>query len=151
MEIYQAISGPVESFSIVRNSSPESSRLRVVEVREWTKKFTTRRKKMKERTLNQTWILSLRMWRSIAAIKAKGSRKQVFTLKRQWLRKNGIIVKGDHDCFFCEYNNREDVCENCPGKLVDYDFSCQREKYQHTRKPAAFYKELLRLNRIRKA
>ena len=105
---------------------------------------------MKKRTLNQTWILCLRMWRWIAAIKAKGSRRWVTTLKRQWLRENGIRIKGDHDCFFCEYNNREDVCVNCPGRLVDYDFSCHREVYEYFKRPVPFYKELLRLNRIRK-
>ena len=105
---------------------------------------------MKKRTLNQTWTLCLRMWRWIAAMKAGGSRKWISTLKTQWLRENKVRIEGDHDCFFCEYNNMRNHCRNCPGKLVDFDFSCQDKAYQYSQKPIAFYKELLRLNRIRK-
>ncbi len=106
---------------------------------------------MKKRTLNQTWVLCLRMWRSISKAKAGKSRKFVSTLKRQWLREAGIKIKGDSDCFFCEHTYHEDSCRRCPGRLVDFSFSCHRESYHYVVKPVEFYKELLRLNRIRKA
>ena len=106
---------------------------------------------MKKRTLNQTWTLCLRMWRWIIKMKAEGSRKWIFTLKKQWLRENRIKIVGDHDCFFCEFN--DDVnnrCERCPGTLVNSNFSCCNLMYHYAHESAAFYKELLRLNRIRK-
>lgn len=104
---------------------------------------------MKKRTLNQTWVLCLRMWRWIAKEKAKKSRKYVATLKRQWFRENGFTKwEVESDCFFCGYTQ---FCCNCPGKLVDPTFDCNEDNYCYDSKPVAFYKELLRLNRIRKA
>ncbi len=105
----------------------------------------------KKRTLNQTWVLCLRMWRWISKMKAEKSRKWVTTLKTQWLREAGIKIKGDSDCFFCEYIIKMDSCHTCPGRLVDPSFSCHREAYHYQREPIAFYKKLLHLNRIRKA
>lgn len=106
---------------------------------------------MKKRTLNQTWILCLRMWRWIVKMKAKHPRRWVSTLKKQWLRENRIKIVGNHNCFFCEFINDNIGCGECPARLIDISFSCHRIGYHHIRKPAAFYKELLRLNRIRKA
>ena len=105
---------------------------------------------MKERTLNQTWILCLRMWRWITKTKAENPRRWISTLKRQWLHENQIKIVGDHDCFFCEWIDDGSSCARCPGRLIDFNFNCHREAYHYVRKPAAFYKELLRLNRIRK-
>lgn len=103
----------------------------------------------KERTLNQTWILCLRMWRSIAKAKTANPRKWVSTLKRRWLYDNGFtVLKGD--CFFCDNIKEEPGCVECPGKLVDPSFNCCNLMYHYKRQPVAFYKELLRLNRIRK-
>ncbi len=91
------------------------------------------------------------MWRSIAKAKTKNPRKWVSVLKRKWLYDNGFTnLKGD--CFFCDYEARKDRgCDLCPGKLVDPSFNCCTDEYHYKRKPITFYKELLRLNRIRKA
>ena len=103
---------------------------------------------MKKRTLNQTWILCLRMWRSISKAKTANPRLWVSTLKRRWLHDNGFKnLVGD--CFFCEETKGRRHCEGCPGKLVG-SFNCCRDVYHYRHKPVAFYKELLRLNRIRK-
>ena len=101
---------------------------------------------MKKRTLNQTWVLCLRMWRSIAKEWREGT--DVFILKVEWIRKNGFRpheVGGN--CFFCDYT---ESCSTCPGKLVDDSFHCESPEYHYERNPIAFYAELLRLNRIRK-
>jgi len=107
---------------------------------------------MKKRTLNQTWTLCLRMWRSISKAKMANPRLWVSALKRRWLHDNGFKnLKGD--CFFCEFKKEKRGCFGCPGKLVDTDtgFNCCTGSYHYRYKPVAFYKELLRLNRIRKA
>ena len=111
---------------------------------------------MKKRTLNQTWILCLQMWRWIA--KVWDVEKNVGELKIQWLREHGFpsnLSDGIYNsCFFCEYNVKRKhglACRNCPGVLVNKYFTCGNEAYNYETNPAGFYKELLRLNRIRKA
>jgi hypothetical protein len=104
---------------------------------------------MKKRTLNQTWTLCLRMWRNIA--KKWGKRKSVSRQKRLWLMHNGFEkYEINADCFFCDYDKRYNRgCRSCPGRLVDFNFNCNNEP-SFCENPPAFYKELLRLNRIRK-
>ncbi len=104
---------------------------------------------MKKLTLNETWILCLRMWRSIAKAKTANPRKWVSTFKQRWLSDNGFKnLKGD--CFFCDYIGEDPGCDLCPGRLVDPSFNCCTDEYHYGHKPTTFYKELLRLNRIRK-
>ena len=106
---------------------------------------------MKKRTLNQTWTLCLRMWRWIAK-EWPTTLKSISTLKSRWLSKNGFGGENiDHNCFFCDYNGNRIECRSCPGKLVNRRFGCANDAYYYLKKPGAFYKELLRLNRIRKA
>lgn len=102
-------------------------------------------KKMKKRTLNQTWILCLRMFRWI--IKQENVEERIGTLKYQWISDNGFGYVPAH-CFFCDFGKGS--CRKCPGKLVDPNFQCTAPDYHYSLKPKAFYKELLRLNRIRK-
>ena len=98
-------------------------------------------------TLNQTWVLCLRMWQWIAKEWEKGN--SVDKMKERWLEKNGYDIDIVLDCFFCDYANGN--CKKCPGVLVDPKFFCHNDsKYHYYYKPKAFYKELLRLNRIRK-
>lgn len=107
---------------------------------------------MKKRTLNQTWILCLRMWRHIAKVWTAG--EKVERLKTKWLTENGFVnmdVDMPSGCFFCKYAEAISGCAECPGRLVDLSFSCYRESYSFEHNPPAFYRELLRLNRIRKA
>lgn len=105
---------------------------------------------MKKRTLNQTWTLCLRMWRWVAKAKTENSKKQVSILKLRWLYDNGFrnLKNG---CFFCDFIRETRSCGGCPGKLVDASFNCCTDAYYYRLKPVLFYKELLRLNRIRKA
>lgn len=108
-------------------------------------------KNKKERTLNQTWVLCLRMWRWIAKVwqTPRYRRYGVCDLKKTWLRKNRFRYL-QNDCFFCEFD-RGFSCSSCPGKLIVLDFNCCDDEYDYEEKPVEFYKELLRLNRIRKA
>lgn len=106
---------------------------------------------MKKRTLNQTWVLCLRMWRWVSKEWAKDKRRSVNKLKRTWLKENGFgKVKIISDCFFCDFKPSENGCPDCPGKLADPSFSCCRQSHHYNHKPVEFYAELLRLNRIRK-
>lgn len=101
---------------------------------------------MKKRTLNQTWVLCLLMWRWIAANWKEGDDVEI--LKAKWLYDNGFLdLEGN--CFFCEWDSGCS-CRRCPGKLVDFIFICDKPDYCYYKKPKDFYKELLRLNRIRK-
>ena len=105
---------------------------------------------MRKRTLNQTWVLCLRMWRWISK-EWKKEEREVGNLKILWLKENKISMGGAL-CFFCDYTDTINLsCSSCPGRLVDSSFSCFRQKYNFEDNPVAFYKELLRLNRIRKA
>ena len=105
---------------------------------------------MKKRTLNQTWTLCLRMWRSISKKWAEGD--NIYDAKRKWLIENRFFPSElESHCFFCDYNIRFYDCRGCPGQLVNKSFTCENADYNYETNPPAFYKELLRLNRIRKA
>lgn len=119
-------------------------------------------KNKKNLTLNQTWTLCLRMWRWIAKVlqTPRYRRYDVCQLKGIWFRKNGFNPKmNPTTCFFCNYainycgsdEGVFDFCDACPGHLVDQKFTCSDRYYCYRYKPVKFYKELLRLNRIRKA
>jgi hypothetical protein len=92
------------------------------------------------------------MWRWIAA--NWENMASISLLKSQWLSENGFLSI-TWDCFFCEWAfSKEDnnvTCENCPGALVDKNFRCINDEFYWREKPEEFYRELLRLNRIRKA
>ena len=123
---------------------------------------------MKKLTLNQTWVLCLRMWKWIASVWKKGD--DVNDLKREWLTKNGYKANGIfiwNDCFFCEWAvlqrpSKKDYpkdekhfvkgsgCRNCPGRKINRRFNCDCAKYDYRYNPVSFYAEILRLNRIRK-
>lgn len=104
-------------------------------------------------TLNQTWVICLRMWRWIAKNWKPGN--SVRYLKRKWLYNNGFKNKKYRpakNCFFCDYNKRrsDGTCENCPAVLVDSKFHCSNIDYSYDNRPKEFYQKLLELNRIRK-
>ena len=109
---------------------------------------------MKKRTLNQTWVLCLRMWRWIAKVwqTPRYRRYDVYELKKIWLEKSGFrnsSMRGS--CFFCDYKKDNGCCsEACPGAVVFSGFNCCNYNYHYGDRPVAFYAELLRLNRIRK-
>ena len=108
----------------------------------------------KELTLNQTWTLCLRMWRWIAKVwqTPRYKRYNVEELKEIWLKKNGYKPDGlFRGCFFCDYRGILNSCQGCcPGNIVDRYFHCCSDSYLYSVYPVGFYKELLRLNRIRK-
>lgn len=108
----------------------------------------------KKLTLNQTWTQCLRMWQWIAEVwqTPRYRRYYVSELKKIWLRKNGFYSYQLRDnCFFCEYKGASLCRIACPGALVNPNFSCDHYAYNYINNPVEFYKELLRLNRIRKA
>ena len=105
-------------------------------------------------TLNQTWTLCLRMWKWIKKVWQTESYEgmSVHKLKRIWLADNGFDPNAiTAHCFFCDYRGPFRCHENCPGAMVDSEFSCSDSSYDYETNPAGFYRELLRLNRIRKA
>jgi len=113
---------------------------------------------MKKRTLNQTWVLCLRMWRAAAKElvgKIINDYDTIDRFKRRWMEENGFgSEKIKSNCFFCDYvgkdENGDPDCTTCPGALVDPYFDCCDDEYYFRYYPQKFYEELLRLNRIRK-
>jgi len=89
------------------------------------------------------------MWRQIA--KEWDGTIKVGYLKKKWLKENGFDTRSlTAGCFFCDYTKHGIGCEACPGRLVDFDFNCEDNAYHFFRRPVEFYRELLRLNKIRK-
>ncbi len=102
----------------------------------------------KKLSLDETWNLTLEMWKWIVEQLFLFDQSTYF-LKREWLTDNNynpVELRGV--CFFCEYDTTR-VCKNCPGRLVDKTFRCQHPDYHFSRKPEAFYKKLIQLNRKR--
>ena len=110
---------------------------------------------MKKRTLNQTWTLCLRMWKWIKKVWQTEGYKgmSVHKLKYIWLADNGFdSTTISAHCFFCDYKDGAGYCHvNCPAAMVDPEFDCADSSYDYETNPVEFYRELLRLNRIRKA
>lgn len=105
---------------------------------------------MKKLTLAKTWSECLKMWKWVAAQSNK-TRKDVGALKRKWLKVHSSMCPSAN-CFFCEYVEQggSTDCKGCPGKLVSKRFSCMNKTYDYERRPKAFYKKLVELNKKRK-
>lgn len=114
--------------------------------------WRVRELKMKRLTLNETWVLCLRMWKWIAEQRKKERRTGVEGLKALWLKKHGYKDDEiDNDCFFCEYACQKQGCLNsCPGYKVDSEFTCDNAEYSYCKHPIKFYTKLVELNKKRK-
>ena len=103
-------------------------------------------------TLEETWRLCLSMWRWIAKEKRAGNKREVESLKMEWLDNHGYDEDGLWcDCFFCDYAyyRKEDMCGSCPVRMVDKNFDCHKEDYNYEKKPVKFYNKLVALNKKR--
>ena len=109
---------------------------------------------MRNLSLDETWDYTKRIWKWVAFQKeVLKDERDVEALKQIWLEENapefvGITVS----CFFCESQIDSGSCsDNCPGKLVDTEFTCYNPAYNYRDHPGAFYREILRLDAIRTA
>lgn len=100
--------------------------------------------------LDKTWKLCLEMWAWIKKQIEAGSRLSVGDLKDKWAKDNGFENIW-LSCFFCAYAYKEGAtdCNNCPGHLIDPDFSCGNDEYHYKLKSLAFCQKLLELDKIR--
>ena len=113
---------------------------------------------MKRLNLDETWKLCLQVHRHIAKKIKENSRLDAYDLKNTWLVGHKKYKWIHHGCFFCEYtyqhfgvDNHNGIDCKCPAKKIDKTFDCFTEAYRYNRRPVAFYKELVRLNKIRLA
>lgn len=117
--------------------------------------------KTKKLTLDETWVLCLRMWKWIAKQVRVDSKLDVEKLKDEWLERNWKGEPLEESCFFCEYaatHNREAKgyrgdcpCgrSTCPAAFVDKQFSCVDNDCNYNDHPIPFYNKLVSLNRKR--
>lgn len=112
---------------------------------------------MKRLTLDETWVLCLKMWKWIAAQKKENRRKDGEILKIEWLESHGYRCGELHlDCFFCEYGyyhakGKKGTCDKCPARKINPKFDCLSIGYGYNDKPIAFYAKLVALNKKRKS
>lgn len=104
-------------------------------------------------TLKRAFIECKKMWKWISDRCEDGPYEwdscHVFMLKRTYAQ--NMNLKLTSNCFFCEFNDGAMNCKNCPGKMIDPDFHCQSKKFNYQTNPIDFYKEIVRLNKIRRA
>ena len=107
---------------------------------------------MRKLSLDDTWDYTKRMWKWVAFQKeVLKDERSVDLLKKVWLQENAPEFVGMvSSCFFC-YKHTGVCEETCPGWLVDKSFDCFSDAYDYSNKPAAFYREILRLDAIRTA
>jgi hypothetical protein len=125
--------------------------------------------------LEETWRKCLDMWMWIAEV-FQGNCAELTTIRKDPLPDTGEIVaylkryylrmkrerKLRSRCYFCDYKYSQrmtaeqvekqeytDVCQNCPGSMVDGDFDCQDAAYHFSDCPVRFYEKLVQLNNIR--
>lgn len=100
----------------------------------------------KELTLDEAWRLCLEASKWIAEnyIPMVNS---VSDLKIQWLDEHGYSNEVHCNCFFCEYGqqNSSMICNSCPGRLVDKDFSCCDPNCYYITDPKGFYSKIKKL------
>jgi len=100
-------------------------------------------------TLNETWKNCLAMWKWIAEQIRGGSKLSVEELKEKWLKEHGF-ENIEENCFFCDYDlGYDDDCMQCPARLVDPDFHCDRVEYNWEAEPIKFYEKLVALDKER--
>jgi len=107
---------------------------------------------MERLTLDQTWEQCLAMHDWIGEQLEAGSLEPISELKLEWLKANDPDSALEEDCYFCEYDDKDDAtgeCASCPGRLVDESFYCYRASYHWITEPHKFRAELKRLNKIR--
>ena len=107
---------------------------------------------MERLTLDQTWVLCLKMWKWIAKEVRAGNSTNVDALKKEWCEKNGFAaIEIKYCCFFCEYDRRGICeCDRCPARKIDKAFKCYVDSsYHYLEFPLKFYKTICQLNKIR--
>ncbi len=107
---------------------------------------------MEKLNLDETWRLCLKMWKWVVKQRRSGRKDNIDSLKEEWCDENHyqeIILS----CFFCEYDKRYgNQCFSCPARRIEKDFKCHGAVAIHYFfNPEEFYKNLLRLNKIRLA
>ena len=127
----------------------------------------------KRRTeLERAWYDCERLWKWVSRkwLKQRAEGKyhtEVTHLKTRWFLRHPLKIRsgGINKCFFCVYANKEwranignrplrtegwRRCDYCPGRLVDPNFLCTNMQYNYCFLPNLFYKEIVRLNILRK-
>ena len=108
-------------------------------------------------TLTDTWDKCLEMWEWIVAKWLKDPTQSVGGLKVEWMDANGLTGQVRNDCFFCqfgdetlnEFNSHLDcICEVCPARLVNRNFSCTNITYDYQDRPGKFLAKIKELRAI---
>ena len=99
-------------------------------------------------SLDETWTFCIRMAKWIAKEMRRDDSQDIDDLKGAYLRQHHPDLQLTLNCFFCDYAAQ---CHNCPGVLIDPRFRCYNFAYHFRGRPTDFHKELVRLNKIRKA
>ncbi len=112
--------------------------------------------------LDRCWKNCITMWKWIAENWKPGM--DVYAMKNQWLKnhhfsRRSLVNNGA--CFFCEYYvshggghfryRGEWICKNCPGAYISKSFNCSSRKYHYKTNPKGFCRELVQLDKKRKA
>lgn len=124
-----------------------------------------------DRKLERVWRDCERLWKWVSIQRNKrseaGRSSCVDDLKKRWFRCHPFKKRagGINHCFFCAYAKKAFIanignrprrleawthCDYCPGRLVDPNFNCANAAYSYQRLPSLFYKEITRLNILRK-
>ena len=108
---------------------------------------------MRKLSLDEVWDYTKRMWAWIAFQKeVKENEQSVEKLKGMWLIQNAPeFIHMASRCFFCEACKGSSCDTGCPGSLVGGRFCCCDPAHNYQDKPGAFYREILRLDKIRTA
>ncbi len=103
-------------------------------------------------SLDETWEFCIKMTKWIAEEMRRDSSQRVGTLKKAYLAQNHPDLHLCNNCFFCDYDDDNDnECKACPARLVESSFDCRNDAYNYYWRATDFHKELVRLNKIRKA
>ena len=113
--------------------------------------------------LDRAWVNCLRMWKWISENLPEGfskfyredKKEAVNRLKTEWLRMFRFTREIEQSCFFCEYAENPRLasrCCYCPAKIVEPNFHCNltEDSVSWIMDPVGFYKNLMRLDVIRK-
>jgi|GEM_PF-3161225 len=109
-------------------------------------------KKKPSLSLDEVWNRCLAMWRDVVRETRLQPESDVPALKRKWIQEHYPDDAGRIycDCYFCAYSrehgNNTKTCDRCPGRIVSPRFLCSNGTYHWLGKPAAFLRELERLN-----
>ena len=103
--------------------------------------------------LNEVWTETIKMWENIIKdlpdfFYALPDAEKEYCIRLAKAAHYHGSSASKYQCHFCDHSQATHGCDQCPARLVNPEFSCQRADYHYMHEPYKFLKEIKRLHKI---